>query len=65
MELSEEHRMTTEDPLSTEPRVNGRPLSAGASLDDDVLDAIAQRVLWTATAMIDAANRGCSTPSTT
>lgn len=40
------------------PSVNGRPLSAAASLDDDVLDSIAQRVLWLSTAMIDAANRG-------
>ncbi|MBH0129312.1 pyruvate dehydrogenase [Salinibacterium sp. NK8237] len=43
---------------TAEPTVNSRPLSAAASLDDDVLDSIAQRVLWTATAMIDAANRG-------
>ena len=55
--------MTTTD--STEypatgpgPSVNDRPLSAGATLDQDVLDSIAQRVLWTATAIIDAANRG-------
>lgn len=41
-----------------EPTVNSRPLSAAASLGDDVLDSIAQRVLWTATAMIDSANRG-------
>lgn len=41
-----------------QPAVNDRPLSAGASLDEDVLDSIAQRVLWTATAMVDAANRG-------
>lgn len=38
--------------------VNSRPLSAGATLDEDVLDSIAQRVLWIATAMIDAANHG-------
>ncbi len=41
-----------------EPSVNGRPLSAAAILDGDVLDSIAQRVLWLSTAMIDAANRG-------
>ena len=41
-----------------QPTVNDRPLSAGASLDEDVLDSIAQRVLWTATVMVDAANRG-------
>lgn len=45
-------------PETDQPAVNDRPLSAGASLDEDVLDAIAQRVLWTATAMVDAANRG-------
>jgi pyruvate dehydrogenase E1 component len=45
-------------PAANEPSVNDRPLSAGATLDDDVLDSIAQRVLWTATAIIDAANRG-------
>ncbi|GAB49141.1 transketolase-like TK C-terminal-containing protein [Mobilicoccus pelagius] len=42
----------------TEPHVDDRPLSAAASLGDDVLDEIAQRVLWTATAIVDAANRG-------
>lgn len=45
-------------PAASEPSVNDRPLSAGATLDEDVLDSIAQRVLWTATAIIDAANRG-------
>ncbi|EMY34628.1 putative transketolase [Arthrobacter crystallopoietes BAB-32] len=40
------------------PSVNGRPLSAAATLDGSVLDSIAQRVLWLSTAMIDAANRG-------
>ena len=44
--------------MSVVPSVNNRPLSAAATLDADVLDAIAQRVLWIATAMIDAANRG-------
>ncbi|MDN5795526.1 MAG: pyruvate dehydrogenase [Intrasporangium sp.] len=43
---------------SVEPSVNGRPLSAGATVDETVLDSIAQRVLWISTAMIDAANRG-------
>ncbi|AKT50450.1 transketolase-like TK C-terminal-containing protein [Arsenicicoccus sp. oral taxon 190] len=42
----------------TEPTVNGRPLSAGATADETTLDTIAQRVFWLATAMIDAANRG-------
>ena len=41
-----------------EPAVDGRPLSAGATLDADVLDRIAQRVLWLSSAMVDAANRG-------
>ncbi|GAA1842689.1 pyruvate dehydrogenase [Microbacterium koreense] len=41
-----------------EPSVNDRPLSAAASLDDDVLDRIAQRVLWLSTAIVDGANRG-------
>lgn len=41
-----------------DPTVNGRPLSAASTRDADVLDSIAQRVLWTATAMVDAANRG-------
>lgn len=41
-----------------EPTVNGRPLSAGATVDETVLDTIAQRVLWLSAAMIDAANRG-------
>ncbi|EAR25506.1 Transketolase [marine actinobacterium PHSC20C1] len=44
--------------VQAEPAVNSRPLSAAASLGDDVLDSIAQRVLWTATAIIDSANRG-------
>lgn len=44
--------------MSVVPSVNNRPLSAAATLDADVLDAVAQRVLWIATAMIDAANRG-------
>ncbi|MDQ1060265.1 pyruvate dehydrogenase E1 component [Arthrobacter globiformis] len=48
----------TVSPVASEPSVNDRPLSAGATLDEDVLDSIAQRVLWTATAIIDAANRG-------
>lgn len=40
------------------PSVNSRPLSAAGSLSESVLDEIAQRILWLATAMIDAANRG-------
>lgn len=50
-------------PADAEPSVNARPLSAGATLDGDVLDSIAQRVLWTATAIIDTANRGRPNPS--
>ncbi|MGV8852649.1 MAG: transketolase-like TK C-terminal-containing protein [Rhodoglobus sp.] len=56
VELDRPHAQVPEAPY--EPAVNSRPLSAAASLDDDVLDSIAQRVLWTATAMIDSANRG-------
>ncbi len=40
-----------------EPSVNDRPLSAGATVDETSLDAIAQRVLWLSTAMIHAANQ--------
>lgn len=39
------------------PSTNSRPLSASTA-GDSVLDEIAQRVLWLATAIIDAANRG-------
>src|SRR5690625_1650297 len=42
------------------PRRNSRPLAA--SLNTTVLDEISQRVLWLATAMIDAANRGRENP---
>ncbi|MFB8387886.1 transketolase C-terminal domain-containing protein [Microbacterium sp. NPDC055910] len=45
------------------PSVNDRPLSAAASLGDDVLDRIAQRVLWLSTAIVDGANRGRPNPS--
>ena len=48
----------TERAATDEPSVNGRPLSAGATVDATALDTIAQRVLWLSTAMIDAANRG-------
>lgn len=40
------------------PGTNDRPLRASDSGDADVLDEIAQRVLWLATAIIDRANRG-------
>ncbi|MET3923146.1 transketolase C-terminal domain-containing protein [Arthrobacter sp. UYEF20] len=50
--------LTDVEPGAEEPAVNGRPLSAAATLDGDVLDSIAQRVLWLSSAMIDAANRG-------
>jgi pyruvate dehydrogenase E1 component len=45
------------------PTVNDRPLSAAATLGDDVLDRIAQRVLWLSTAIVDGANRGRANPS--
>lgn len=48
----------TERAATDEPSVNGRPLSAGATVGATALDTIAQRVLWLSTAMIDAANRG-------
>jgi len=48
----------TERAATDEPSVNGRPLSAGATVDATTLDTVAQRVLWISTAMIDAANRG-------
>ncbi|MCH8611739.1 transketolase-like TK C-terminal-containing protein [Arsenicicoccus dermatophilus] len=41
-----------------EPRADGRPLSAGATVDGTALDAIAQRVLWLSCAIVDHANRG-------
>lgn len=44
------------------PSVNSRPLSATGSPAASVLDEVAQRVLWLATAMIDAANRGRENP---
>ena len=40
------------------PGTNDRPLRASASGDDQILDEIAQRVLWLATSIIDRANRG-------
>ena len=54
----DDHRSGSGSQTMGEPAVNSRPLSAAASLGDDVLDSIAQRVLWTATAIIDSANRG-------
>ncbi|GAB3046657.1 transketolase-like TK C-terminal-containing protein [Sediminivirga luteola] len=44
------------------PTVNERPLTAASSLRGSTLDAIAQRVLWLSTAIIDAANRGRANP---
>lgn len=44
------------------PSVNERPLSAASSFSGSTLDAVAQRVLWLSTAIIDAANRGRETP---
>ncbi|GAA4382382.1 hypothetical protein GCM10023167_00770 [Brevibacterium pityocampae] len=55
------HQFETSTQLDP-PSVNSRPLSATASADEAVLDEIAQRVLWIATAMIDAANRGRENP---
>ncbi|WP_347352807.1 pyruvate dehydrogenase [Intrasporangium sp.] len=49
---------STTAPASVEPSVDGRPLSAGATVDETVLDSIAQRVLWLSAAIVDAANRG-------
>lgn len=49
--------------VQVEPTADGRPLSAASTLDADVLDRIAQRVLWLSTAMVDAANRGRPNPS--
>lgn len=42
------------------PGTNARPLRASASGEEEVLDEIAQRVLWLATSIIDRANRGRS-----
>ena len=42
------------------PSRNSRPLSA--SVNSSVLDEVSQRVLWLATAIIDAANRGRENP---
>jgi len=39
------HGVAGESGAAVEPAVNSRPLSAAASLGDDVLDSIAQRVL--------------------
>lgn len=56
----DEHQYET-SVQSDPPSVNSRPLTASSSPQAPVLDEIAQRVLWLATAMIDAANRGRST----
>lgn len=57
-ELRETTQIDENAENAADATVDGRPLSAAASLGDDALDAIAQRVLWLSTAMIDAANRG-------
>jgi len=44
------------------PGTNDRPLRASTSGDDEILDEIAQRVLWLATSIIDRANRGRVNP---
>ena len=58
-----DHRAINDDGVQFEtstqidpPTANDRPLRASASTE--VLDEIAQRVLWLATSIIDAANRG-------
>lgn len=57
-ELEEDrHQFETSTQLDP-PTMGSRPLSATSGVEESVLDEIAQRVLWLATAMIDAANRG-------
>src|SRR5699024_4919031 len=55
------HQFETATQVSP-PGRNDRPLRASASGTDEVLDEIAQRVLWLATSIIDRANRGRTTP---
>ena len=54
---TDRHQFETSMQVSP-PGTNDRPLRASASVDDEVLDEIAQRVLWLATSIIDRANRG-------
>jgi pyruvate dehydrogenase E1 component len=55
------HQFETSTQVSP-PGQNDRPLRASASGTDEVLDEIAQRVLWLATSIIDRANRGRTNP---
>ena len=55
------HQFETSTQVSP-PGRNDRPLRASASGTDEVLDEIAQRVLWLATSIIDRANRGRTNP---
>lgn len=47
------------------PSANARPLTASSSAEETVLDEISQRVLWLATSIVDAANRGRHSPDGT
>lgn len=58
-DADELHQFETSMQVSP-PGTNDRPLTASASGEDEVLDEIAQRVLWLATSIIDRANRGRS-----
>ncbi|WP_209369989.1 transketolase-like TK C-terminal-containing protein [Brevibacterium renqingii] len=60
-EDEELHQFETSTQVSP-PGRNDRPLRASASGTDEVLDEIAQRVLWLATSIIDRANRGRTNP---
>ncbi|MDS2172843.1 pyruvate dehydrogenase [Nesterenkonia sp. CL21] len=55
--MDEDRQFETSDQYDP-PTTNSRPLRASSSADATVLDEIAQRVLWLATGIIDAANRG-------
>src|SRR5699024_12883106 len=55
------HQFETSTQVSP-PGRNDRPLRASASGTDEVLDEIAQRVLWLATSIIDRAHRGRTNP---
>src|SRR5699024_10928092 len=55
------HQFETSTQVSP-PGRNDRPLRASASGTDEVLDEIAQRVLWLATSIIDRADRGRTNP---
>lgn len=56
----EEHAQFETSAQVDPPSANERPLRATA--DAEVLDEVAQRVLWLATSIIDAANRGRENP---